>query len=132
DPRRFRTALAQRRDGVVVGGFDVETLAPELPQARQAGMVLVGWHAAAAPGPTRSLFTNVSSAPEEVARLAADYVTASANGPVGVVIFNDSRFPIANAKAGRMAQIIGKCGQCKLLAVENMAIEHARSSVPAA
>jgi len=128
----FRTALAQKRDGVVIGGFDVEMLAAELPQARQAGMVLLGWHAAAMPGPAKSLFTNVSSAPEEVARLAAEFVIGSAAGPVGVVIFTDSRFPIANVKAGRLAQIIGKCGQCTVLAVENIQIEQARSNVPAA
>ncbi|MYM35662.1 substrate-binding domain-containing protein [Duganella sp. FT94W] len=126
----FRGAVAQRIDGIVIGGFDTDILAPELPQARQAGVVLVGWHAAALPGPARPLFTNVSTAPEEVARIAAEFVINSATGPVGVVIFNDDRFPIANVKSGRMAQIIARCAHCKLLAIENIRIEQARASVP--
>lgn len=126
----FRKAVEQRRDGIVIGGFDVEILAPELPKAKPAGVVLVGWHAAALPGPTKSLFTNISSAPEEVARIAAEFVISSATGPVGAVIFNDDRFPIANVKSERMAQIIARCAQCKVLAVENIRIEQARGSVP--
>lgn len=128
----FRNAVALRRDGIVIGGFDVDVVAPELPKAKQAGVVLVGWHAAALPGPAKSLFTNVSTAPDDVARMAAEFVISSATGPVGAVIFNDNRFPIANLKSERMAQLLARCAQCKVLATENIRIEQARSAVPAA
>jgi len=128
----FARAVEERRDGIVIGGFEIETLPGALQLAKQSGIVLVGWHAAANPGPNKALFTNVSSDPDDVARLASDFVIAGAQGQIGVVIFSDDRFAIANAKAARMAQIIGECGRCKVLAIENIMIEQARSAVPPA
>jgi ribose transport system substrate-binding protein len=128
----FSRAVDERRDGIVLGGFGIDML-PGAPQlAKQSSVVLVGWHAAANPGPSKALFTNVTTAPDDVARLAANFVIASSQGQLGVVIFNDDRFAIANAKTARMAQVIGECGRCKVLAIENIRIEEARTDVPPA
>jgi ribose transport system substrate-binding protein len=128
----FSHAVNEHRDGIVIGGFEIETLPGAAKLAKQSGVVLVGWHAASMPGPNKALFTNVTSDPDDVARQAANFVIARSDGQLGVVIFSDDRFPIANAKTARMAQVIGECGRCKVLAIENIPIELARAGVPRA
>jgi ribose transport system substrate-binding protein len=96
----------------------------EIGAAKQAGIPLVGWHATAT-GAQDGLFFNVTTDPQEVARLAANYVIQQSQGKAGVVIFNDERFDIANAKTRFMQQTLAQCKSCKLLSVENIPINHA-------
>lgn len=134
-------AVAARPHGIVFGGFDPDEFADLLVSARQARIVLVGWHAAKDPGPTRHLFANVSTKPVDVATLASEFVIRDANArgrPVGVVIFNDDQYAVANAKTEAMRATIQECRAyvgCKVLAVENVRISDAatamRSRVPA-
>lgn len=129
-------ALESRAHAVVFGGFDPEPYGPQLAAARQARIVLVGWHAAKDPGPSRELFVNIATRAEDVAQMAADYVLkdAIAQGrPVGVVLFNDPQFAVANAKTNAMKYTIESCrgyANCKVLAVENVAIAEAANEMP--
>ncbi len=137
DDASIRTAIADaiaaRQDGIVLGGFPVDQkLADLVALAKKEKVVLVGWHAAAEPGPSKELFVNVSSASAAVAKMAADFVVQSSNEKIGVIIFNDSRFPVANAKTERMKQAVAACKRCKLLAVENMMISNAKNDIPTA
>ncbi len=121
-------ALAARPNGIVFGGFDPDAFSDLVVQAKRNGIVLVGWHAAETSGPTNSLFVNVSTKSDDVAKLAADYVINDAKAKkraVGVVIFNDNQFAVANAKANAMARIVQKCAGydgCKILSIENLPI----------
>jgi len=126
------TAIQQHQDAIVLGGFDPSAFSDELARARQAKIVLIGWHAAAEPGPTPDLFVNVATHSAAVATLAAQYAIGSGNGggKIGVIIFTDQRFAVASAKAQRMAQIVHYCRRCQLLAVENVAIPDAGTIVP--
>ena len=120
------SAIAQRRvQGVILGGIAASDLSVEIGAAKQAGIPLVGWHATATPGAQDGLFFNVTTDPQEVARLAANYVIQQSQGKAGVVIFNDERFDIANAKTRFMQQTLAQCKSCKLLSVENIPINHA-------
>ncbi|KJV26212.1 hypothetical protein VI06_17020 [Aquitalea magnusonii] len=120
------SAIEQRRvQGVILGGIAASDLRVEIGAARQAGIPLVGWHATATPGAQDGLFFNVTTDPQEVARLAASYVIQQSQGKAGVVIFNDERFDIANAKTRFMQQTLAQCKTCKLLSVENIPINHA-------
>jgi ribose transport system substrate-binding protein len=122
-------ALQEAPDGVVLGGFGVEALG-ELPALfRQAKITLVGWHAADKPGPSEWLFNNVTTDPLVVADLAAGLVTA--DGAAGVVIFTDSQFAIASAKAARMAERINECAACRVLSVEDLPIARVSKEMPA-
>jgi len=113
-------ALQQAPDGVVLGGFGVEPLG-ELPALfQQRKIALVGWHAGDKPGPSEWLFSNVTTDPLVVADLAAELVIDE--GAVGVVIFTDSQFAIATAKAERMAERIRECPDCRVLSVEDLPI----------
>lgn len=121
-------AVATRAHGIVLGGFEPTDFAEQVASIRQNRMVLVGWHAAKDPGPTRDLFVNVSTHALTVAKMAADFVINDAiasKRPVGVVIFNDNQYAVANAKTEAMKQTIEACqgySGCKVLAIENVLI----------
>lgn len=126
----FAEALRRHIDGVVLGGFNDQEVADLLP--REGGPVLVGWHAAAQPGATALMFANVTTDPGRVAELAADQVCRHATAAAGVVIFNDSRFAIANVKTQRMRERLQHHPQCRLLAVEDVPISEVGPRMPAA
>ena len=90
----MKQALALKPDGIILGGFDATEQREAMKRARADGIPVVGWHAGPRPGPDRAdgLFTNVSTDPQAVARLAAHYVIAQSSGTAGVVIFYDSEF----------------------------------------
>ncbi|MEX6503444.1 hypothetical protein [Pseudomonas zhanjiangensis] len=120
-------ALREAPDGVVLGGFGADMLGNLPASFRQHKIPLVGWHAADKPGPTRWLFNNVSTDPLLVADLAADLVIGE--HPSGIVIFTDSQFAIATAKAERMAARIARCASCRLLSIEDLPIARAAEDI---
>jgi len=130
--------LAARAHGIVFAGFEPDDFAQQVAVAKQGKTVLLGWHAAKEPGPTKDLFVNVSTRPVDVAKIAADFVIKDAiahQRQVGVVIFNDNQYAVANAKTEAMKQTIQACRGykgCKLLAVENVLISDAAAALPAA
>lgn len=130
-------ALANRPHGIVFGGFEPDDFKDQVTQAQQNNIVLLGWHAAKDPGATKDLFANVSTRAVDVARMAADYVIKDAiahQRQVGVVIFNDGQYAVANAKTDAMKRTIQACQGykgCKLLGVENVPISDAASAMPA-
>jgi ribose transport system substrate-binding protein len=129
--------VAARPHGIVFGGFDPDDFAEQLAGAKQNKIFLVGWHAAKDPGPTKDLLANVSTQPVDVAKLAADFVIQDAiarQRQVGVVIFNDNQYAVANAKTEAMKATIQACQGykgCKVLAVENVLISDAAATMPA-
>ncbi|MDH0866973.1 substrate-binding domain-containing protein [Mitsuaria sp. GD03876] len=129
----FGRALATGPDGIVLGGFNESDVADLLPQEHGAARpVLVGWHAASRPGATSLLYANVTSDPTAVADMAVELATQSERPRVGVVIFGDSRFEIANVKTRRMAEGLQRCARCEVLAIEDLPISSAARDMPAA
>lgn len=129
-------ALAARPHGIVFGGFDPDDFADPVADAKQNKVILVGWHAAKDPGPTKDLFVNVSTKPVDVAKNAADFVIRDAiarRRQVGVVIFNDNQYAVANAKTDAMKATIQACrgySACRVLSVENVLISEAAAAMP--
>lgn len=130
--RALADATAARNDAIVLGGIDADEFADAIATARQAKIVLAGWHAAAEPGPTKDLFINIATPSSDVARIAAEYAIGNGTANVGVIIFTDNRFAIANAKAKRMKEIIEHCDRCKVLSIENIPIPSASTEIPLA
>ncbi len=132
----LRQAIAERSDGIVLGGFSSTDFPSEMALAKKAHISLVGWHAAEIPGPKDDLFYNVSTDPVTVATKAADLVLEDArksNRNVGVIIFTDNQFSIANTKTKVMKEIIERCQGsrgCKVLTTANVAIAEADSIIP--
>jgi ribose transport system substrate-binding protein len=128
----LRAAVRLKPTGIVLGGFDAAAQTLALRQARALGIPVVGWHAGTRPGPDRraGLFTNVSTDPASVARLAADYAISHSRGTAQAVIFTDRRYPIAAYKADVMAAELKKCGRCAVLEIVNSPIDLAQQQMP--
>jgi ribose transport system substrate-binding protein len=131
--RALRAALQLKPAGIVLGGFDAKAQTLALRQARARGIPVVGWHAGPRPGPDRGagLFTNVSTDPASVARLAAEYAIAHSDGTAAAVIFTDRRYPIASYKADVMAAAIRRCRRCTVLDIVDSSIALAQQQMPA-
>jgi ribose transport system substrate-binding protein len=108
----FSQALTLKPDGIVITGFDAVEQKPSMEEAKKANIPMVSWHAASAVGPVPEVgvFANVTTDAMEVSKAAADYAYVDAGGEPGVVIFTDSTYSIAIAKADRMKQEIEKLG----------------------
>jgi ribose transport system substrate-binding protein len=122
--RALALALASRPDGLVLCGSDALESRAALAPFAQRKLPVVGWHAGSKPGPIDGtpVAMNVSTDPLQVARVAALAAVAQSGGRAGVVILTDSRFGIATAKAGAMAEVIRACPGCTLLEVRDVAI----------
>jgi ribose transport system substrate-binding protein len=110
-------ALKAKPGGIILGGFDAAPLERALAKARAQGIPVIGWHAAREPGASRSrdLFTNVSAAPQAIARLTANYVIADSHGRAGVVIFTDSAHSFYSYLATLIGSDLRKCRSCSVL-----------------
>lgn len=129
----FEEALAQNPDGIVLGGFDALEHQDYVNLADEQGIPVVGWHAAADPGPISGtpVFANISTDSNEVAEIAALYAVAQSNGEAGVIIFTDSNFSVALAKSDAMAAVIEQCSGCSLLSIEDVSLADAALAMPA-
>jgi ribose transport system substrate-binding protein len=108
----FGQAMALNPSGIIINGFDAVEQGPAMEQAKAAGIPMVSWHAAPAVGPVADVgvFANVTTDPEQVAKAAADWAYVNAGGKPGVIIFTDSTYQIAIAKADWMKEEIEKLG----------------------
>ncbi|QND45065.1 substrate-binding domain-containing protein (plasmid) [Rhizobium lusitanum] len=108
----FGQAMALKPDGIIIDGFDAIEQAPALEQAQAAKIPLVAWHAGPVIGPDEKsgLFANVSTDAMEVSTAAADWAFVDAKGKPGVIIFTDSTYAIAIAKADKMKAEIERLG----------------------
>lgn len=108
----FGQAMALKPSGIIINGFDAVEQKPAMEQAKAAGIPMVSWHAAPAVGPVADVgvFANVTTDAMEVSKSAADWAFVDADGKPGVIIFTDSTYAIAIAKADRMKKEIEDLG----------------------
>ncbi|GHH17900.1 substrate-binding domain-containing protein [Streptomyces lanatus] len=125
-------AVALRPAGIVIGGFDPNSTSQQVARANAARIPLIGWHAVAAPGPSRrpQLFTNVTTDVEDVARVSAQWVIAQSHGNAGVVVFTDASIPFARNKSELIREQLATCAGVELLAYANIPIPDASSRTP--
>jgi ribose transport system substrate-binding protein len=124
-------AVAKSPDGIILGGFDVGEQQTAIAEAEAQNIPVVGWHAAADVGPQPGLFNNVTTDPLEVSEFAAKLAIAESNGTAGVVIFTDSQFDIAIAKADAIEDEIEKCSGCTVLEYIDTPITDTDAQMPA-
>lgn len=125
-------SISQKVDGIVVGGFDAEDHPEEIKRAQAAGIRVLGWHASAKPGPSKLLFTNVSTDPLAVAERSALLVKKFGPGKAGVVLITDSNFAVALAKTGRMKKILEDSKDVTVLTTLDLPISRADHEAPKA
>jgi ribose transport system substrate-binding protein len=131
--RAAAEALTPPPDGLVICGSDAHELEPLLRAATPRLPPVVGWHAGPTPGPVpgTAVAMNVTTDPIAVARATALAAVAQSGGKAGVVVFTDSRFAIATAKAQAMAEVIRQCSGCTLLEVRDVPISDSAARMPA-
>jgi ribose transport system substrate-binding protein len=114
-------AIALTPHGIILGNVDTLEQAPVIQKAAMLGIKVVGWHAAAAPGPVESprVITNVTTDPREVAKAAALYAVVDSNGTANVILFKDSITTISTAKTNTAAEVIKGCTGCSVLTIED-------------
>jgi ribose transport system substrate-binding protein len=120
-------ALKSAPDGLVFAGADALENRAELERFRASSIPVVAWHAGEQSGPIAGtpVAMNLTTDALEVARTTALAAIAESGGRAGVVIFTDSNFRIAMAKAEAMASVIRACAGCTLLEVHDLAISEA-------
>ncbi|MBW4708370.1 substrate-binding domain-containing protein [Roseobacter sp. YSTF-M11] len=108
----FGQALALKPAGIIINGFDSVEQQAALEQAQNANIPMVAWHSGPVIGcnPGNGIFANVSTDAMQVSEAAAQWAFADAGGEPGVVIFTDSTYQIAIAKADRIKETIEKLG----------------------
>lgn len=128
----FGQALALKPAGIVVGGFDPNSIKAQIAQANAANIPIVGWHALSDPGPSTDpkLFSNVTTPVSDVAKISAEWIIAKSNGEAGVVVFTDNSIPFAAGKATMLETELKKCSSVKVLQVENIPIPDAGTRTP--
>ncbi|MFF3457152.1 substrate-binding domain-containing protein [Streptomyces sp. NPDC002730] len=135
-PAGIQAALSQavtlKPSGIVIGGFDPNLTSQQVARAQAAHVPLIGWHAVRSPGPSKnpSLYTNITTKVEDVAKISADWVIARSNGNAGVVVFTDDSIPFAKNKSELIKQELATCSGLKLLAYENIPIPDASHRTP--
>jgi len=125
-------ALAATPDGLILVGADAKVMQPLLVPFAERGVAVVGWHVSPKSGPVASsaVAVNVSTDPLAVARITATAAVVASHGKAGVVIFTDSNFEIAMAKANAMAEVIRACKGCALLEIRDVAISKSAQQMP--
>jgi ribose transport system substrate-binding protein len=125
-------AIASKPDAIVLGAIDGTEQASAAEEAAKQGIVVLGWHSYATPGPHSKLpiFTNITTDPLQVAKAAASYAVADSDGKAGAVIFTDSVYEIAVAKSNAMADVIKACSTCKLLEVIDTPLSDVATRMP--
>jgi ribose transport system substrate-binding protein len=108
----FGQAMTLKPDGIVICGFDAIEQKPGMDAAKAAHVPLVSWHAAPVIGPVpdAGVFANVTTDPMAVSTAAANWAFVDAKGKPGVIIFTDSTYAIAIAKAKKMKETIEALG----------------------
>ncbi|MFF4040210.1 substrate-binding domain-containing protein [Streptomyces sp. NPDC001816] len=135
-PAGIQAAMSQavtlKPSGIVIGGFDPNSTSQQVARADAQHIPLVGWHALAAPGPSRHppLFTNVTTRVEDVAAISAQWIIADSDGHAGVVLITDASIPFAKDKSELIRKALATCPSVRLLAYENIPIADASSRTP--
>ena len=123
----LQQAIAMKPAGILNAGIDSKEQEPLFQQAAAAGIKVVGWHAGPKAGPDKdipSVFTNVTTDPEEVADSAGfeAVLKASQGADCGVILFTDSIYAIATAKTNFSKGAVEGYSKCKVLEVADTPI----------
>ncbi len=125
-------AIALKVDGIVTNA-DAASLQPQIQDAKAKGIVVVGIHATAFPGPQPDLglFVNIQQDPREIGRAQADWIIEHSGGKARVVVTSHCEYAIACAKAHSTEARIKECPGCTVLEFSNTPIAEVAQRQPA-
>jgi ribose transport system substrate-binding protein len=125
-------ALALKPNGVSMCA-DAASLQDPMRAGAAQGVVFVGLHAAADPGPHPDihLFANISQDPVAIGKAEADWTIADSNGKAHVVIISHNEYAIANRKSTATKEQVEACPGCKVMEYVNFPASAASERMPA-
>src|SRR5215469_4711159 len=125
-------AIALKVDGIVTNA-DAASLKDPIGEANAKGIVVVGIHATAFPGPQADvgLFVNIQQDPREIGRAQADWIIDHSNGTARVVVTSHCEYAIACAKAHATEARIKECPGCQVQEFSNTPIAEVAQRQPA-
>ncbi len=128
----FGQAIALKPDVIIADNDDATEQKVNIIKASAAGIKVLGWHSNVKPGPMEGipLFTNISTDPTVVAKVAAALAIADANGKAGVVVFTDATEKISVMKSNAMAANIKACSGCTVLDVIDTPLASVSTRIP--
>ena len=108
----FGQAIALKADGIIIGGFDTAEQKVGMDAANAAGIPIIAWHSGTIVGPNKEagIYANVTTDPMQVSEAAALWAMVDGAGKPGAIIFTDSTYAIAVAKARKMEAVIKASG----------------------
>ena len=128
----FGQAIALKPDIIIADNDDATEQKVNIVKAVNAGIKVLGWHSNVKPGPMDGvpLFTNISTDPTVVAKVAAALAIANADGKAGVVVFTDGTEKISVMKSNAMAANIKECSGCTVLEVIDTPLASVSTRIP--
>jgi ribose transport system substrate-binding protein len=128
----FGQAIALKPDVIIADNDDATEQKVNIIKAVNAGIKVLGWHSNVKPGPMEGvpLFTNISTDPTVVAKVAAALAIANAEGKAGVVVFTDATEKISVMKSNAMAANIKECSGCTVLETIDTPLASVSTRIP--
>lgn len=122
-------AVALKPDGIVDGTIDATSLKTAWEKAATAGIKVVGWHAAATPGPVTDppMITNIESDPIQTGKVCGAFTLTQESGHPGTVVLTDNAYAIAIAKSDQIRNEIEKVDKSGVLAYRNTPLADVQS-----
>jgi ribose transport system substrate-binding protein len=129
----YNQAIALQVDGIVTDA-DVASMQEAVKAGKERGIVLVGIHGTAFPGPNEelSIFYNIQQDPRDIGKAQADWIIAHSEGKARVVVTTHCEYQIACTKAKATEDRIRECQGCEVLEVFNSPISEVAQRQPAA
>lgn len=125
-------AIALQADGIILDA-DAASLQPQINDAVSKGIVVVGIHASAFPGPQPDLglFVNIQQDPRDIGRAQANWIIQHSKGTARVVVTSHCEYAIACAKAHATEDRVKECPGCEVLEFSNSPIAEVAQRQPA-
>jgi ribose transport system substrate-binding protein len=128
----FGQAIALKPDIIIADNDDATEQKVNIIKAVNAGIKVLGWHSNVKPGPMEGvpIFTNISTDPTVVAKVAAALAIANAEGKAGVVVFTDATEKISVMKSNAMAANIKECSGSTVLETIDTPLASVSTRIP--
>jgi ribose transport system substrate-binding protein len=129
----YNQAVALQPDGIVTDA-DIASMQDAVKEGAKQGIVLVGIHGTAFPGPNEELgiFFNIQQDPRDIGKAQADWIIADSGGKARVVVTTHCEYQIACTKAKATEDRIRECKGCEVLEVFNSPIAEVAQRQPPA
>ncbi|WP_413586793.1 substrate-binding domain-containing protein [Bdellovibrio sp. HCB274] len=128
--RAMQETVNSKTDGIILGGFDGADYRTQLKHAKSRGIKVVGWHAAAKPGPNQYMFVNITTDAEDVAAAAAAQIPHYGAKSGGVILLTDRDYSMATTKTLALKRAIEKLKNFRLLIVEDLPLSRSDQKIP--